>query len=136
MFVFCLFQSDVRQYSEMQIYMTDHENRVPAHNLTLQCEQLNFILVLYTLLCFRQCNYLFIFFSHFIPFHNMFWPHLAIIRGYYLPKLLTVLILIVHICMFFTIYVSLKLHRTKDMELSFSIVSTLTCELFLRSCQL
>jgi hypothetical protein len=27
-------------------------------------------LLLHTLLCFRQCNYLFLF-SNFIPFHNM-----------------------------------------------------------------
>jgi hypothetical protein len=47
-----------------------------------------------------------------VPFHNMFLPQSAIIKFYYLPKLLTVLILNVHIHMFFfSIYVSLKLRR-------------------------
>jgi hypothetical protein len=41
------------------------------------------------------------FFGHFIPFHNMFRPQSAIIRCYCLPKLLTLLILIVHIHVFF-----------------------------------
>jgi hypothetical protein len=38
----------------------------------------------------------------------MFRPQSAIIRCYYLPKLLTVSVLIVHIHFFFTIYVSLN----------------------------
>jgi hypothetical protein len=54
---------------------------------------------------------LLVFLHLFIPFHNMFRLLSAIIRCYYLPKLLPVLILIVHIYMCFTIYVSLKLHR-------------------------